>query len=71
VKPLDAIEAVLKDAHTLLKADPSFGPSLASVLREFYVKCDYKVPNKLDPTREFYEETRSMLGFRTSHLQTM
>jgi len=71
VKPLDVIEAVLEDAHTLLKAGPSFGPSLVSVLREFYVECDDKVPNKLDPISEFYDETCSMLGFWKSYSQTM
>jgi hypothetical protein len=53
VKPLDVVETVLKDAHTLLKADPNFGPSLARGLYEFYVECGYEVPNRLLPIASF------------------
>ncbi|MEL7084828.1 MAG: hypothetical protein AAF268_15200 [Cyanobacteria bacterium P01_A01_bin.3] len=55
VAQLDVLSAVLADAHTLLREEGDFGPTLARGLRNLYVECGYDVPELFRPICWFDE----------------
>ena len=56
VSSLDVIDMVLGAANLVLKEDPSFGPALARGLYDFFVECEYNIPEHLQDIAGFDDE---------------